>query len=83
MQKYFPDAIVGLSDHTEGIYTCLGAATLGAKIIEKHFTDDKKNKGPDISCSMSPYELKQLIKGSKIIYESLRGEKTTKGRKKQ
>tara|TARA_B110000483_G_scaffold241229_1_gene323713 strand:- start:1206 stop:2234 length:1029 start_codon:yes stop_codon:yes gene_type:complete len=75
MKKSFPDAIIGLSDHTEGIYTCLGAVALGAKVIEKHFTDDKKNKGPDMSCSMNPYELKELIKGSKIIYESFKGEK--------
>ena len=75
MQKSFPDAILGLSDHTEGIYTCLGAVSLGAKVIEKHFTDDKKSKGPDMSCSMDPNELKELITGSKIIYESLKGEK--------
>ena len=43
MQKYFPDAIVGLSDHTEGIYN-VGAATLGAKIIEKHLQMIKKIK---------------------------------------
>jgi len=75
IQKAFPDAIVGLSDHTEGIYTCLGAVSLGAKVIEKHFTDSKKNKGPDISCSMDTNELKELTFGSRIIYESLEGRK--------
>lgn len=75
IQNSFPDAIVGLSDHTEGIYTCLGAVSLGAKVIEKHFTDNKKNKGPDISCSMDPNELKELIVGSKIIFESMEGKK--------
>ena len=75
IQKSFPDAIIGLSDHTEGIYTCLGAVSLGAKVIEKHFTDDKKSRGPDMSCSMDPNELKELIDGSKIIYEALEGKK--------
>ena len=75
IQKSFPDAIIGLSDHTEGIYTCLGAVSLGAKVIEKHFTDDKKSRGPDMSCSMDPNELTELIDGSKIIFEALEGKK--------
>ena len=75
IQKSFPDAIIGLSDHTEGIYTCLGAVSLGAKVIEKHFTDDKKSRGPDMSCSMDPNELTELIHGSKIIFEALEGKK--------
>jgi len=42
MQKAFPDAVIGSSDHSVGIYTCLGAVPLGASILEKHFTSDKK-----------------------------------------
>lgn len=68
LKKNFPDAIVGISDHSETIYPCLGAVALGASIIEKHFTNSKKNKGPDISASMDPQELKILIKGSKEIF---------------
>ena len=43
--KKFKDAIIGLSDHTETIYTSLGVVSLGASIIEKHFTDNKKSSG--------------------------------------
>ena len=63
----FPDSLVGLSDHTTSNYTSYAAMALGAKIIERHFIDKKKTKGPDISCSMSPNELKQLIQASKTI----------------
>ena len=71
IQQTFPDAVVGLSDHTKSIYTCLGAVALGASILEKHFTDKLERVGPDISASMTPNELKILINGSKQIYEAL------------
>ena len=45
--------ILGLSDHTEGHSTVLGAVTLGAKVIEKHFTDDNKRNGPDHKFAMN------------------------------
>ena len=75
LKKKFPDAIVGLSDHTETIYTSLGAIALGANIIEKHFTQSKSVKGPDISASIDPKELKTLIKGSNTIFSALNGQK--------
>ena len=46
-KKIFPKAILGLSDHTPGHETVLGAVALGARAIEKHFTDNIKRKGPD------------------------------------
>ena len=46
IEKQWPNAILGLSDHTAGHISVLGAVALGARIIEKHFTDDNK-KGPD------------------------------------
>ena len=70
LKKNFPDAVVGLSDHSKTIYPCLGAIALGASIVEKHFTNSKKNKGPDISASMDGYELKQLINGVSEIFEA-------------
>ena len=73
LKKEFPDALVGLSDHTTSNYTCLGAVSLGASILEKHFTDHYDRKGPDINCSMDHSALKDLIKGSQIIY-SARGD---------
>ena len=54
------DCEVGLSDHTLGLGVSVAAVTLGAVIIEKHFTIDKNMYGPDHSCSMSPNELKQI-----------------------
>ena len=70
LKENFPDAVVGLSDHTESIYTSIASIALGASIIEKHFTDSKKRKGPDISSSMDSSELKELIKATKEVYLS-------------
>ena len=61
---------VGLSDHSRGIYTSLGAVALGAAVIEKHFTLDKMQKGPDHPSSIEPYELGDLVKGAKAIFEA-------------
>jgi len=70
LKKEFPDALVGLSDHSETIFPCLGAIALGACVVEKHFTSSKNNNGPDISASMDPDELKTLIKGSNEIFKA-------------
>lgn len=67
LQKAFPDAIVGLSDHTTSNYSCFGAVALGASILERHFTDHMNRIGPDIVCSMDKEATRELIKGSKII----------------
>ena len=75
LKKSFPNQIIGISDHTKNNYSSLGAVALGARIIEKHFTDNKKKKGPDISCSMDPKELRELIDGSKVIFEARGGKK--------
>jgi sialic acid synthase SpsE len=68
LKKHFPKAVIGLSDHTSNIYSSLGAISLGASIIEKHFVDSKKIKGPDISASMDKNELKELILGTEQIF---------------
>jgi len=70
LKKNFPDAVVGLSDHTQNIYTSIASIALGASIIEKHFTDSKDRRGPDISASMNSFELKELIKATKEVYLS-------------
>ena len=67
MQQAFPDAVVGLSDHTTSNLACLSAVALGANILERHFTDRMDRKGPDIICSMDPIHLKELIIGAKEI----------------
>ncbi len=71
IKKYFKNTILGYSDHTPGIEISLGAVSLGARVIEKHFTDKKNRKGPDISSSIDPIELKNLINLSRNIFYSL------------
>jgi len=73
LKSEFPDAVVGLSDHSLSNYPCLGAVALGASILERHFTDSMDRNGPDISCSMDPVALSSLLKGSDIIFKA-RGE---------
>ena len=75
LREAFPDAVIGLSDHTTSNYTCLGAAALGASILERHFTDSMSREGPDIVCSMDPAALSDLIEGSRTIYRARGGEK--------
>ena len=75
LQENFSDAVIGLSDHTVTNYPVLGAVALGASIIERHFTDSMDREGPDISCSMDPQALKELIFGSKIIKQARGGQK--------
>ncbi len=75
LARHFPKAVLGLSDHSTSNYPCLGAVALGASILERHFTDSKDRVGPDIVCSMTPLELRELIDASKIIYEASSGNK--------
>lgn len=75
LKRKFPKAVIGLSDHTINNNACLAATALGASILERHFTDRKDREGPDIVCSMTPPELKELIKGSKEIMQMRGGEK--------
>lgn len=58
---------VGISDHSIGIYTALGAVAKGASIVEKHFTLDKNMIGPDQKISLEQQELSELVKGCKAI----------------
>jgi N-acetylneuraminate synthase len=75
LQEAFPDAVVGLSDHTISNFPCLGAVAVGASILERHFTDRMDRPGPDIVCSMDPRALRELIEGSRILFEARGGEK--------
>ncbi|MFH0851868.1 MAG: N-acetylneuraminate synthase family protein [Candidatus Peregrinibacteria bacterium] len=76
LQQAFPDAVTGLSDHSPGIWTCLGAVPFGASILEKHFTSSKEWEGPDIAISIDPEELRDLVQGSRAIHSALGGSKT-------
>lgn len=76
MGETFPDAVLGLSDHSLGNYTCYASIPLGASIVEKHFTAEKWWPGPDIEISIDPNELHQLIEGVRAIHSALGGTKT-------
>jgi len=72
LHNAFPNNVFGLSDHTLNNNACLGSVALGASILERHFTDYKSRKGPDIVCSMDEQECEDLIVGSKEIW-AMRG----------
>jgi len=62
---------IGYSDHTDGIYASLAAVTLGAKIIERHFTTDKTLPIPDAEISILPDEFKDMVNGIRAIEQTL------------
>lgn len=73
-KREFGDVILGLSDHTLGDVTVLGAVALGAKVIEKHFTDDTTRKGPDHSFSMDPASWKAMVERTRDLEAALGAE---------
>ena len=73
--KAFPNAVIGLSDHTTDNVACLGAVALGASILERHFTDHMFRKGPDIVCSMDEKACRELIESSAKLHSELGGTK--------
>jgi N-acetylneuraminate synthase len=75
LKANFPDAVLGLSDHSLGNYTCFAAVALGASVLEKHFTSDKTWPGPDVPISIDPRELEELVRGSAAIHQALGGKK--------
>lgn len=60
-REMYPDAVLGLSDHTPGHAAVLGAIALGARVVEKHFTDDTGREGPDHPFSMSPAAWRDMV----------------------
>ncbi len=69
--RQFPDCVIGYSDHSIGIAACLGATALGARIIEKHFTLDKRMDGPDHWFSADPAETAQLVREVRFLEQAL------------
>jgi N-acetylneuraminate synthase len=67
----YPDVVLGLSDHTPGNTTVLGAVALGARVIEKHFTDDIGRYGPDHKFSMDPGSWREMVHRTRELEESL------------
>ncbi|MCI9219801.1 MAG: N-acylneuraminate-9-phosphate synthase [Lachnospiraceae bacterium] len=72
LQREFPQFTVGYSDHTLGIDSCIFAAVMGARVIEKHFTYDKQAEGPDHMLSATMDEMKTLVEKIRL-YEEMRG----------
>ncbi len=70
-EKKFPNILLGLSDHTPGHETVLGAITLGARVIEKHFTDDVKRSGPDHPFSMDPKTWRLMVDSARNLEDAL------------
>ena len=67
----FPDVVLGLSDHTRGHATVLGAVTLGARAIEKHFTDNTERVGPDHKFSMDPKSWRDMVDRTRELEAAL------------
>lgn len=69
------DVDIGYSDHTKGLEASLAAVSLGARVIEKHFTLDRNLPGPDHIASLEPEELKSMIDSIRIIERLLGSDK--------
>jgi N-acetylneuraminate synthase len=69
--REFPDVITGLSDHTPGHLSVLAAVTLGARVVEKHFTDDTSREGPDHVFSLDPKTWSAMVKETRLLERAL------------
>jgi N-acetylneuraminate synthase len=67
----YPDLVLGLSDHTPGHAAVLGAVSLGARAIEKHFTDDRKREGPDHPFSLDPAGWREMVDRTRELEYSM------------
>ena len=69
--ELFPGAVLGLSDHTPGHVSTLGAVALGARVIEKHFTDDTTRVGPDHGFSLDPITWRAMVDDTRRLEAAL------------
>ncbi len=69
--EMYPNITLGLSDHTHGHVSVLGAVALGARMIEKHFTDDVTRNGPDHAFSMDPQTWRAMVDDTRLLEASL------------
>ena len=70
-RQHYPNLVLGLSDHTHGHATILGAVALGACVFEKHFTDDNRREGPDHKFAMNPASWKEMVTLANECYQAL------------
>ena len=69
--QMWPDLILGLSDHTHGHATVLGAVALGARVVEKHFTDDNHREGPDHAFAMNPTSWAEMVTATRQLERAM------------
>jgi sialic acid synthase SpsE len=69
--KMYPNVVLGLSDHTPGHSTVLGAIAFGARVFEKHFTDDNERSGPDHKFAMNPFAWREMVDRSYELFYAL------------
>ena len=69
--ELFPNVTLGLSDHTPGHVTVLGGIALGARVVEKHFTDDTTRVGPDHGFSMDPVTWRSMVEDTRLLEAAL------------
>ncbi|MFH4969236.1 N-acetylneuraminate synthase family protein [Gaetbulibacter sp. M240] len=67
----YPNVVLGLSDHTSGHATTLGSIALGARVIEKHFTDNNDQEGPDHAFAMNPQSWREMVDRSYELIAAL------------
>lgn len=67
----FPDVILGLSDHTHGNATVLGAVALGARVVERHFTDDNQREGPDHKFALNPSDWAHMVEETRQLERAM------------
>ena len=70
-RKMYPQLVLGLSDHTPGHVTVLGAVAFGARVIEKHLTDDTDREGPDHGFSMNPGAWRDMVDRTRELEQAL------------
>lgn len=70
-RELYPDTILGLSDHTPGHATVLGAVALGARVFEKHFTDSNEREGPDHKFAMNPKTWREMVDRANEVYVAM------------
>lgn len=67
----FPQVVLGLSDHTHGNATVLGAVTLGARVVERHFTDSNDREGPDHKFALNPQAWAHMVEETRLLERAL------------
>ncbi len=73
-RRLFPDVVLGFSDHTPGHAAVLGAVALGARVIEKHLTDDNAREGPDHPFAMNPATWREMVERTRELEWALGSE---------